>query len=61
MQASARLVKSYISILESTSVLKKVAYASNLGYTSKEIKDMMTTEVVTNTEIFRVNCVCTFQ
>ena len=61
MQASARLVKSYISIFESTSVLKKVANASNLGYTSKEIKDMMTTEVVTNTEIFRVNCVCTFQ
>ena len=55
MQASARLVNSYISILESTTVLKKVANDSNLGYTTKEIKDMMATEVVPNTEIFRVN------
>ena len=50
-----RLVNTYIKIIESDSVLTKVAEASRLNITADGIRGAMSAEQVDNTELFKVH------
>ena len=51
---SQLLVNTYINIINSETVLEEIAEETGLNYTSHQIKSMMTTERVEETEIFNV-------
>lgn len=50
-----RLVNTYIKIIESDSVLEKVAEASQLDISADDIRSSMSAEQVDNTELFKVH------
>lgn len=54
LDASKRLVNTYVAIIKSNSVLEKVEKAANLGYTANEIREMMSADAIDNTEMLRV-------
>jgi capsular polysaccharide biosynthesis protein len=54
LNASARLVNTYMEIVKSNTVLDKIAEKNSGGYTAEELKKMVTTKSVQNTEIFYV-------
>ena len=55
LSASQQLVNTYINIIESDTVLGKVIEYGELAYTTDDIRDMMTTSQVDDTEIFKVH------
>ncbi len=57
LNASARLVNTYMEIVKSNTVLQKVAGSFGYEYTAEELQDMVTTEAVQDTEIFYVKVV----
>lgn len=54
INASQKLVSTYIEILKSDNVLSKVIEESGLGYTPSNIRSMMSASAVNGTEIFEV-------
>ena len=54
LATSQKLVNTYVNIIESDSVLSKVVESSKLAYTPAEIRTMMSTAQVDDTEIFQV-------
>ena len=52
--ASRNLVKSYLVILDTKETLQQVADKSGLGYTYKEIRNMISAEAVDSTEIIEI-------
>lgn len=54
INASQKLVSTYIEILKSDNVLGKVAEATGLAYTPGQIRGMMSANSVNGTEIFEV-------
>ena len=57
LNASARLVNTYMEIVKSNTVLQKVAQSSGYDYTAAQLETMVSTESVQNTEIFYVKVV----
>lgn len=56
--AAQNLANTYMVILESRSVLDEVIAQSGLPYTHNQLKYMISTSAVNETEIFRVDVVC---
>jgi len=54
LSASQQLVSTYVNIIKSDSVLEKVIERTHLNFTAEQIKKMMSTSQVSNTEIFNV-------
>lgn len=54
INASQKLVSTYIEILKSDNVLQKVAEVTGLSYTPTEMRKMMSASSVNGTEIFEV-------
>ena len=54
LSTSARLVATYVNIIRSDTVLTKVVEKSGLDFTAEEIRGMMTTSQLGNTEMFQV-------
>lgn len=54
MTASQQLVRTYVNIITSDRVLEKVIETAQLNCTSEDLRKMMTTEQVSNTEVFKV-------
>lgn len=54
INASQKLVSTYIEILKSDNVLQKVAQETGLSYTPAEMRKMMSASSVNGTEIFEV-------
>lgn len=54
LSASKQLVKTYINIISSDSVLEKVVERGKLNLAPAQVRAMMTTEQVEETELFRV-------
>ena len=54
INASQKLVSTYIEILKSDNVLQKVAEVTELSYTPSEMRKMMSASSVNGTEIFEV-------
>ncbi|MDD4583153.1 MAG: Wzz/FepE/Etk N-terminal domain-containing protein [Eubacteriales bacterium] len=54
LNASERLVNTYMEIVKSNTVLDKVAANRQVNYTLEELKKMVGTQAVQNTEIFYV-------
>ena len=54
LSTSQRLVNTYITIIESDTVLEEVAKASKLDVTAAQIREIMTAEQVGDTEVFTV-------
>lgn len=54
INASQKLVSTYIEILKSDNVLQKVAEVTGLSYTPAEMRKMMSASSVNGTEIFEV-------
>ena len=54
LSASKQLVNTYVNIIGSDLVLEKVVEEGNLDYTAGQIRSMMTTAQVDDTEIFEV-------
>jgi capsular polysaccharide biosynthesis protein len=54
LNASERLVNTYMEIVKSNTVLEKVALNDNLDYSIESLKKMVSTQAVQNTEIFYV-------
>ena len=54
MSASQQLVRTYVNIINSNTVLEAVIQAAQLNCTSEELRKMMSTEQLTNTEMFKV-------
>jgi len=55
ISASQMLVNTYIEMINSTSVLTKVAEATGLDYSVEEIRSMLNAQAKNNTEIFEVS------
>lgn len=55
VSVSRELVNTFVVILNSRTVLDKVAEQSGLDYTSTEIKGMISAEAVSSTEVFRIS------
>ena len=55
LSASQQLVNTYVNIIKSDTVLSKVIEIGQLSYTPDDIRDMMTTSQVDDTEIFEVH------
>ena len=55
MSASQQLVRTYVNIIGSDTVLEAVIEAAELDCSAGELRRMMTTEQVSNTEIFKVD------
>lgn len=55
LSASQQLVNTYVNIIKSDTVLSKVIEIGELDYTTEDIRDMMTTTQVDDTEIFEVH------
>ena len=56
--ASQRSVLTCIEVLKSTSVLKEVAKAVNLGYNSGQIKSMLSMVSANDTEVLQITVTC---
>ncbi len=54
-QSSQKLLDSCVDILNSRAVLDKVAEQSGLDYTADEIKDMISAEAISSTEILEIS------
>lgn len=54
IDASTKLVNTYMAIVQSDAILNKVATIAHLDYTASDIRKMMSMEAVANTEIFTV-------
>ena len=54
LEAAKQLVSTYTNIISSNTVLEQVVRESGLSYTPDDIRDMMSTQQVSETEIFRV-------
>ena len=54
MTASQQLVRTYVNIISSDKVLEAVIETAHLDCTAEQLRRMMTTEQVTNTEVFKV-------
>ena len=54
LTASQQLVSTYINIIRSDTVLEKVAASTGMDITAEEIREMMSTEQVEDTEFFNV-------
>lgn len=54
LATSQRLVNTYMAIIESDTVLEKVAEESGLDVTTKDIREVMESEQVNDTEVFTV-------
>lgn len=54
ISTSQRLVKTYINMIKSDTVLEKVADTSGLEITAVEIRGMLTAESIDSTEMFKV-------
>lgn len=54
LNASQRLVNTYIEIVKSNTVMKKVTNNAGLAYSVDEVKKMVSTKAVSETEIFYV-------
>lgn len=54
LNASERLVNTYMEIVKSNTVLEKVARNDNLDYSVEGLRKMVSTQAVQNTEIFYV-------
>lgn len=54
LATSQQLVKTYVNIIKSNTVLEKVAAEANLKYTADQIRGMMTAASVEETEIFEI-------
>ncbi len=57
LNASERLVNTYMEIVKSNTVLEKVAANDNLDYSLESLKRMVSTQAVQNTEIFYVKVI----
>jgi len=57
LNASERLVNTYMEIVKSNTVLEKVAINDNLDYSLESLKKMVSTQAVQNTEIFYVKVI----
>ena len=55
LQTSQRLVSTYVNIIKSDTVLSHVIEAFNLGCSVEELRNMMSTEQVSDTELFRIS------
>ncbi|MEG1578167.1 MAG: Wzz/FepE/Etk N-terminal domain-containing protein [Oscillospiraceae bacterium] len=54
LATSQQLVKTYVNIIKSNTVLERVAQEANLKYSAEAIRGMMTAESVEETEIFNI-------
>ncbi len=54
MTASQQLVRTYVNIIGSNTVLEAVIEAAQLNCDAEELRKMMSTEQLTNTEMFKV-------
>ncbi len=54
LSVALRLVNTYVNIIKSDGVLEKVINEANLDVTVKEIRGMLTAEVVDETEMFNI-------
>ena len=57
LNASERLVNTYMEIVKSNTVLEKVAANDHLDYSLQTLKKMVSTQAVQNTEIFYVKVI----
>ena len=55
LAVALQLVNTYIHILQDDAVLEQVIEKANLNYTAAQLKNMITAEVVEETEVFRVS------
>ncbi len=58
LNASQQLVKTYIAIMQSDSVMKKVAEEVDLGYSAGQIRGMFSASEIKETEIFKISVRC---
>lgn len=54
LSTSQMLVDTYVNIISSNSVLDKVIKEANLNYTVEEIREMLSSEQIDDTEIFNI-------
>lgn len=54
LSTSQKLVKTYVNMIKSDTVLEKVAETAGLNITAAQIRNMLTAESVENTEMFNV-------
>lgn len=54
LSTSQKLVKTYVNMIKSDTVLEKVAETTGLNITAAQIRNMLTAESVENTEMFNV-------
>ena len=54
MTASQQLVRTYVNIITSDRVLEEVTRTANLDYSADALRNLMTTEQINNTEVFKV-------
>jgi len=55
LSASQQLVNTYVNIIKSETVLSKVVETGELVYTTEDVREMMTTSQVEDTELFEVH------
>lgn len=55
LSTSKMLVSTYMNMVESNTVLQKVVDTADLGYTVEELRDMLSTSQMGDTEIFRIS------
>lgn len=55
LQAAQQLVNTYVNIIKSETVLSRVVKNSNLSYSADQIRGMITTQQVGETELFQVH------
>lgn len=57
LAVALQLANTYVNIIKSNTVLEKVVETTGLNLTAEEIKQMMSAEVVDETEMFRVSII----
>lgn len=55
LSTSKMLVSTYMNMVESNTVLQKVVDTAGLGYTVEELRNMLSTSQMDDTEIFRIS------
>ena len=58
LSASQQLIATYITLIQSDSVMQDVAKEVNLGYSASQIKSMFSASQVNETEIFKIYIRC---
>ena len=58
LSASQQLIKTYIAIMQSDSVMQDVSKEVNLGYSASQIRSMFSASAVNETEIFKISIRC---